>query len=124
MKRQLNQSVGSSQIYNSVVPATQVPNNEYQPGGALLVVMDRFTGRVLKHSCDTWGRYSWARMRGNREERVTVLMPIECVRSEAQNLAPILCLSDRLMKCSMKNLIELEIMLNLGRQFHTPVGAR
>jgi hypothetical protein len=72
MKRQLNQYVGSSRIYNSAAPTLQATTSDYQPGGALLAVMDRFTGRVIKHSCDKLGRYSWARMRGNRGEGVTI----------------------------------------------------
>jgi hypothetical protein len=58
-KRQLNAYTGSSRIYNAAASLLGPSSSNYQPGGALLTVMDRYTGRVIKSHCDKWGRYSW-----------------------------------------------------------------
>ena len=72
MKQQLSTYMGSSRIYNAAAPAVGPSNSEYQPGGALLAVVNRYTGRIIKSHCDKWGRYAWIRMRGNRGEGITV----------------------------------------------------
>ena len=82
MKNQLNMYMGSSRIYNAAAQSLGPTNSEYQPGGALLAVIDQFMGRVIKHSCDKqqmgqilMGLHVWQLMRRHHNYQCIQSMP-------------------------------------------------
>ena len=73
LQRQLRVRVGSAYVRNAAAPRRNNKNSDYQPGGVLMAITGRVTGRVLKSGNDPWGRFTWYLLRGNREEGILLI---------------------------------------------------
>ena len=70
LQRQLRVRIGSAQVQNAAAPRRNTRNSDFQPGGVLMAITGRVTGRILKNGNDPWGRFSWSLLRGNRDEGI------------------------------------------------------
>lgn len=77
LRRQLS-TQSSVRVIHSAAPRQRVSSSEYQPGGVLMAITGRTTGRCIKGYADPWGRYIWYKLRGNRREGVIVIGGYRC----------------------------------------------
>ena len=76
---------GPTQTLYSSAPATSESN--YQPGGTLLTVHGRTTGRIAASGTDPWGRFCWAQLRGRRDEGIVIICAYRVCQSQSVNTA-------------------------------------
>ena len=76
----MKEAFGPSRTLYSSAPTTN--DSTYQPGGTLLTVNGRTTGRVAKTGTDPWGRFCWAQLRGRRDEGVVVICAYRVCQSQ------------------------------------------
>ena len=76
---------GPSRTLYSSAPATSDSN--YQPGGTLLTVHGKTTGRLAASGTDPWGRFCWAQLRGRRDEGIVIICAYRVCQSQSVNTA-------------------------------------
>lgn len=76
----------SRTIYTS---APGLVPHAYQPGGNLLTINGRTTGRVESTGSDSWGRYCWARLRGKRDEGILMICAYRVCHEQSHNPGPL-----------------------------------
>lgn len=73
MERQMRVHLGSSIVISSSAKKIHHEDKEYQPGGVMLALSGKTTGRHIKGFSDPWGRYAYTKLRGSRGEGVIVI---------------------------------------------------
>jgi hypothetical protein len=61
LRRQLS-TQSSSRVIQSAAPRQRLSTSDYQPGGVLMAVTGRTTGRCVKSYSDPWGRFGWYKL--------------------------------------------------------------
>lgn len=76
----------SRTLYTSAPTST---TGTYQPGGTLLTINGRTTGRMTLSGKDPWGRFCWYRLRGSRDEGVLIISAYRVCHSQSHNPGPL-----------------------------------
>ena len=65
VQSQLTRHLGESRV---VCASNNARENDtgYQPGGVMLAIVGKQTGRMIKTGTDPWGRFAWSEIRGKR----------------------------------------------------------
>jgi hypothetical protein len=70
VKHQLDAHLGPSQVTTASGAATK---DGYLPGGVMQAIVGHHNGRVRQRAADRWGRFTWATMRGSRDEGIVII---------------------------------------------------
>ena len=73
LQRQLNMRVGSSMVVEASAPRIRSNDNNYQPGGVMLTLTGKVTGRVNTIYSDPMGRFTYAKLQGSRDEGILMI---------------------------------------------------
>ena len=76
----------SRTLYSS---APSLTTGSYQPGGTLLTVNGRTTGRISLSGTDPWGRFCWCRLRGWRDEGILLISAYRVCHMQSHNPGPL-----------------------------------
>ena len=76
----------SRTLYTSAPTST---TGTYQPGGTLLTINGRTTGRMTLSGRDPWGRFCWYRLRGSRDEGILIISAYRVCHSQSHNPGPL-----------------------------------
>ena len=72
-------------------------SSQYQPGGNLLTVNGRTTGRIMSHGLDWLGRFCWVALRGHRDEGVLLITAYRVCQKLTDNPGPHTAFSQQYM---------------------------
>ena len=70
---------------------------KYQPGGNLLTINGRTTGRVITHGSDSLGRFCWYTLRGHRDEGILIVTAYRVCQEATDNPGPHTAFSQQYM---------------------------
>jgi hypothetical protein len=85
---QLRVRMGSAYVKNAAAPKRNIGSSDYQPGGVLVALTGKVTGRILKSENDPWGRFSWSLLRGNREEGILFIGAYRVCQAKGTRTGP------------------------------------
>ena len=74
LQSQMRVHLGSSLVLSSSAKTANVEVGEYQPGGVIMALAGKSTGRHLQSYSDPWGRFTWVKVRGSRGEGIIVIV--------------------------------------------------
>lgn len=77
----------SSRTLYTAAPA-QSHDTTYQPGGNLMAINGRTTGRIYDYGADSMGRFCWYALRGKRDEGVLVIVAYRVCHKASDNPGP------------------------------------
>lgn len=77
----------SSRTLYTAAPA-QSHDTTYQPGGNLMTINGRTTGRIYDYGLDRMGRFCWYALRGKRDEGVLVIVAYRVCHKASDNPGP------------------------------------
>jgi hypothetical protein len=80
-RRQLS-AQSSARVIQSAAPRQRISSSDYQPGGVLMAITGRISGRCVKAYADPWGRLVWYKLRGDRGEGVIVIGGYWCCQKK------------------------------------------
>ena len=82
----MNQRFQSSRTIFTSSPPTS--NGRYQPGGNLLTITGKTTGRITDSGSDPWGRFCWYCLQGRQDEGVIVITAYRVCQHKHTNTGP------------------------------------
>jgi hypothetical protein len=88
LQRQLRVRIGSAHVKNAAAPKRNIGTSDYQPGGVLVALTGKVTGRILKSENDPWGRFTWSLLRGNREEGILFIGAYRVCQAKGAKAGP------------------------------------
>jgi len=64
-------------------------SGDYQPGGNLLTINGRTTGRIGMSGTDPWGCFCWYQLRGRRDEGILIICAYRVCHLQSHNPGPL-----------------------------------
>jgi hypothetical protein len=102
----------------------------YQPGGNLLMINGRTTGRIMSHGSDWLGRFCWVALRGHRDEGILLITAYRICQNITDNPGPHTAFSQQYMAFREKGIMKpnprKQILTDISTLIatHRPSGLR
>ena len=87
MRSQLTRHLGESRVVCASNTARE-DDAGYQPGGAMLAIVGKQTGRMIKTGTDPWGCFAWSEMRGERDKGILVILAYRVCQTKGTTAVP------------------------------------